>query len=74
MNSDYVYINFNDMWQSLMCLWDVIMVNNMDAVTNMYTLIMNNNWYRLYFFIWYFVGVLVVLNIVVACILDNVVT
>jgi len=40
VNSMYVYINFNDMWISMMTLWDLLMINNMDAIIKSFSTIM----------------------------------
>lgn len=66
----YVYLNFNDIVSSFVTLFVLLAVNNWFVVMDMYTKVLDNNWYRIFFYSFWFLGVIVGLNIVVAIAID----
>lgn len=68
---DYIYNNFNDAQSGIILLFELIVVNNWMVNAAVHVTVMNNNhFYRIFFIIWYFFGVILAVNIVVAFIID----
>jgi hypothetical protein len=63
-------MNFNDIISAMVTLFSLSVVNNWYIICNMCCLIKGSNYYRLYFYAFYFFGVLVGLNIIVAFAID----
>lgn len=62
--------NFNNLWTALITLFEQMVVNNWPIVMMAYAYA-TSRWAMIYFYIWYFVMVIVVLNIVTAFLLDD---
>lgn len=69
----YVYLNFNSVLSSFMTLFCLLIVNNWNAIVEMYVLLTGTKTARLFFILFYLFGVLVAYNIVVASIIECVV-
>lgn len=68
---NYYLINFNDLISSFVTLFILVVVNNWFVIVQMCVDIMGGNVYvRLYFIIFYYFGVLIGLNIVIAFAID----
>ena len=65
----YVYNNFNDFATGLVTLFELLVVNNWWVIAEMYTDV-TNKWSRLFFASFYFWAVLIVVNLVVAFVID----
>lgn len=65
----YVYNNFNDFATGLVTLFELLVVNNWWVIANMYSDV-TNKWARLFFASFYFWAVLIVVNLVVAFVID----
>lgn len=70
MPNDYNLVNFNDMISAFVTLWALMIVNNWMVIVSMYCQVMGNNWYRLYFCIFYYFSVVIGINIIVAFAID----
>ena len=66
----YYLINFNDMYASMVTLFHVLVVNNWNETTEMYTTISESNWPRLYFTSFWIICTLIMLNIVISFVLE----
>lgn len=68
---NYEYVNFNDLISSFVTLFILMIVNNWYVVVQQFVDVKNGNAkYRLYFIIFYYFGVIIGLNIVVAFAID----
>lgn len=68
---NYFLCNFNDLVSSLVTLFILIVVNNWYVIVEMCVDIMDGNTlYRIYFIIWFYFGVIIGLNIIVAFAID----
>jgi len=68
--TQYYLLNFNDMLSSYMTLFQLMVINNWFVVVDMYTDLMDSTAYRIYFYMFYYMSVIVSMNIVVAYALD----
>ena len=66
----YYLINFNDMYASMVTLFHVLVVNNWNETTEMYTVISESNWPRVYFTTFWVICTLIMLNIVISFVLE----
>lgn len=66
----YYLMNFNDFGASLVTLFHIMVVNNWFITCDMYCYVMGNNWPRLYFISFWTITVLIVLNLVIAFVID----
>ncbi|CAI2386453.1 unnamed protein product [Moneuplotes crassus] len=66
----YVEMNFNDVANSFVTLFTLMVVNNWFVIVDMFEAVTGTIWTRLFFVIFYFFSVLVVLNILVALSID----
>lgn len=66
----YVEMNFNDLGSSFVTLFVMMVVNNWYIIVKMYNNISGHSYARLYFIMFYFCSVVVMLNIVVAFVID----
>ena len=66
----YVYNNFNDFASGLVTLFELMIVNNWWVIAEMYTDAIQSKWSRVYFASFYFWCVLIVINLVVAFVID----
>lgn len=66
----YYLLNFNDFGASLVTLFHIMVVNNWFITCNMYCYVMGNNWPRLYFISFWALTVLIMLNLVIAFIIE----
>lgn len=73
INPRYVFLNFNSVISSLMTLFCLLIVNNWNAIVEMYVFLTETRTSRLFFVAFYLFGVLVAYNIVVASIIECVV-
>ena len=62
--------NFNDMANSYLVLFELIVVNNWMITTEMYVQISNSRWVLVYFVSFYFIAVLIGMNILVCFAID----
>ena len=67
---NYVNMNFNDLYSSFMTLFALMVVNNWFVIVNVFEVSTGSVWVRLYFLTFYFLSVIVVINIVVAFAID----
>lgn len=68
--SGYTELNFNDFPSALVLLVCQCIVNNWFIVMDAYTAVTDTQWTRLYFFAFYFIATVFVLNLVIVVILD----
>lgn len=69
--NDYYKNNFNDFPSALVMLFELLVVNNWYVLMEGVAAACDNEYARIYFVLWYFLGVLVCLNLVVATVLDG---
>jgi len=67
---NYVELNFNDLGSSFVTLFTLMVVNNWFIIVQMYSNIASHMFTRLFFVCFYFCSVMVMLNIVVAFVID----
>jgi hypothetical protein len=68
--NDFVLMNFNDILSAFVTQFALVIVNNWYVTVNVNTVAAGSNWYRIYFFIFYYFGVLVGVNILVSFAID----
>lgn len=66
----YVINNFNDFATSFVTLFSLMVVNNWMVTTEMYVVIYGSKYIRFYFVIFYYLCVVIGLNIVIAFAID----
>ncbi|CAI2386869.1 unnamed protein product [Moneuplotes crassus] len=66
----YIEMNFNDIANSFVTLFTLMVVNNWHVIVLMFENITGTIWTRLFFILFYFFSVLVILNILVALSID----
>jgi hypothetical protein len=66
----YYLLNFNDFGASLVTLFHIMVVNNWYVTCNMYCYVVGNNWPRMYFILFWALTVLIMLNLVIAFIIE----
>ena len=66
----YYLMNFNDLACSWVTLFTLIIVNNWMVIVQMYVDVTQTLWTRLYFLLFYYFGVVIGINIVIAFALD----
>ena len=67
----YYLNNFNDLLSAYLTLFSLMVVNNWQLTVNMYVTVMSGNTtYRLYFYLFYYVSVIVGVNLVIAYAID----
>lgn len=66
----YTEMNFNDILNSFVTLFTLMVVNNWYIIVDMFVAVTGTIWARLFFVVFYFLSVLVVLNILVAFSID----
>lgn len=66
----YFLINFNDLYASMITLFHILVVNNWNETTEMYCVVGNSKWPRLYFTTFWIICTLIMLNIVVSFVLE----
>ena len=66
----YYLMNFNDFYASMVTLFHVLVINNWNNTTDMYCTVMDHNWPRLYFGLFWVICVLIMLNIVISYVLE----
>eukprot|EP01083_Nonionella_stella_P014243 40062_1 len=71
----YYYLNnMNDFFHSMVTLMELAVVNNWQVISGTFIAITDNDYYRVYFIVFYFFAVIVLLNIIIAFILDIFIT
>ena len=65
----YVYNNFNDFPSGLVTLFELMVVNNWWVIAQTF-LDVTNNYYRWFFIMFYLTAVIIVLNLLVAFVID----
>jgi len=68
--SNWWQVNFNDFFSAIITLWTLMVVNNWMITMKMFTKAMGSNWYRLYFYVFFYLSSVIGMNLVVAYILD----
>lgn len=69
VNGLYYLLNFNDLYAGMLTLYaGLVSING--AITDMYCALIGNNWPRLYFATFFVLTFLIVLNIVIAFIIE----
>lgn len=68
--SFFTLMNFNDVFSSLVTLFALMIVNNWYVMVNQTCAYMGNINYRLYFYAFYYMGVIIATNILVAFAID----
>lgn len=68
--ADFVLMNFNDILSSFMTQFALVIVNNWYVTVNTNTEAAGSNWYRIYFLVFYYFGVIVGVNILVSFAID----
>jgi two pore calcium channel protein len=66
----YYLMNFNDFFMSLVTLFHIMIVNNWYVTCNMYCYVMQSNWPILYFMSFWTITVFIMLNLVIAFVID----
>mmetsp|Transcript_34135 Transcript_34135/g.24644 ORF Transcript_34135/g.24644 Transcript_34135/m.24644 type:complete len:102 (+) Transcript_34135:2090-2395(+) len=67
----YILMNFNDLASSYVTLFSLIIVNNwLDCVDMCVAVMDGNSYYRIYFYVFYYFGVIIGLNIIIAFAID----
>jgi two pore calcium channel protein len=66
----YYLMNFNDFGASLVTLFHIMVVNNWFITCDMYCYVMGNNWPRLFFISFWTMTVLIMLNLVIAFVIE----
>ena len=66
----YYLINFNDFYSSMVTLFHVLVINNWNNTTDMYCTVMDSNWPRVYFGLFWVKCVMIMLNIVISYVLE----
>lgn len=69
-NNLYYLVNFNDMGQSMVTLYAFMIINNWPAITDMMVGVSGEIWPRIYFMIFYVFVQWIILNIVIAMMLE----
>ena len=69
-NGLYYQLNFNDTYSGMLTLFSVLVSNNWNSTTEMYSALLGNTWPRLYFSSFFVVTIMVILNIVVSFVLE----
>lgn len=68
---NYHLLNFNDLLSSYVTLFSLMVVNNWMVLVDLYVLLMDNQrLYRIYFYAFYYISVLISINLVVAYTID----
>jgi hypothetical protein len=67
----YYLINFNDLYASMLTLFHILVVNNWNQTTDMFCIIADSRWPRLYFTTFWIICTLIMLNIVISFVLEN---
>ena len=63
-------LNFNDTYSAMLTLFVVLVSNNWNDTTDIYCMLVDNLWPRLFFGIFFFLTIFVILNIVTSFVLD----
>jgi hypothetical protein len=66
----YIEMNFNDLSNSFVTLFTLMIINNWFVIVQMFVVVTGTVWARTFFVAFYFLSVIVVLNIVVAFAID----
>ena len=66
----YFLINFNDLYSSMVTLFHILVVNNWNQTTDMFCVITDSTWPRLYFTTFWIICTLIMLNIVISFVLE----
>ena len=69
-NNLYYLINFNDLGSSIVTLYSFMIINNWPAITDMMCNTSGENWPRVYFMVFYIFVQWIILNIVIAMMLE----
>ena len=69
-NNLYYLINFNDLGSSIVTLYSFMIINNWPAITDMMCNTSGANWPRVYFMVFYIFVQWIILNIVIAMMLE----
>ena len=69
-NNLYYLINFNDLGSAIVTLYTFMIINNWPAITDMMCGASGQSWPRVYFMIFYVFVQWIILNIVIAMMLD----
>ncbi len=69
-NNLYYLVNFNDLGMSIHTLYAFMIINNWPAITDMMVNVSGEVWPRIYFMVFYVIVQWIILNIVVAMMLD----
>jgi two pore calcium channel protein 1 len=67
---NYHLDNFNDLLSSFVTLFTLMVVNNWMIQVQLYCVVMDSNYYRFYFGLFYYFSVVIGINIVVAFTID----
>ena len=69
---DYMYImmSFNDFTAAMITLFHIIVENNWNTTTAMYTEVIGNNWARVYFVSYWLITDMIMLNIIISFVLE----
>lgn len=68
--ADFVLMNFNDILSSFVTQYALVIVNNWYVIVDANTNAAGSAWYRFYFLVFYYFGVLVGVNILVSFAID----
>ena len=67
--TDYIFNNFNDFGGGLMTLFELMVVNNWQVITTLFT-DTTSNYVRWYFVMFYILAAVISLNLMVAFVID----
>lgn len=66
----YVHMNFNDLFSSFVTLFALMVVNNWFVIANLFVVTSGTVWARVYFVVFYTLSVVIVVNILIAFVID----
>ena len=66
----YYLMNFNDFGASIVTLFHIMVVNNWYVTCNMFCVVMDATWPRVYFILFWILTVLIMLNLVISFVLE----
>ena len=69
-NNMYYLVNFNDLGSSIVTLYAFMIINNWPAITDMMVNASGETWPRIFFMVFYVIVQWIVLNLVIAMMLE----
>ena len=69
-NPLYALLNFNDLYSGMLTNFAILVSNNWNSFTDMFSAFKGNNWPRFYFGFFFMLSIMVFLNIVISFIME----